>query len=184
MVARQHKHGHRPPGVIFGSYSCEMKPRSQLSLLFPPLYLYYCNAHREKKSSKISIATVYWPHLLPFTPITLDDTSVSVVVPPLVIPLSFSSFDIQLAHFSSAWSSVLWATPILEVVGESQPVWFGMLIATRSLQLCWIGGCWTQGSSAISSGLNRRLHSGCSLKPKLKWKWQAFWGWTCQVSFI
>lgn len=99
-------------------------------------------------------------------------------------PWSFSSFDIQLAHFSSAWSSVLWATPILEVVGESQPVWFGMLIATHSLQLCWRGVAGLKGTPAISSGLNRRLHSGCSLKPKLKWKWQAFWGWTCQVSFI
>lgn len=70
------------------------------------------------------------------------------VVPPLVIPLILSSFTIQPAPFSSAWSSVLWATPILEVGSESQPVWFGMLIATHSLQLSLKrGGCWTQGSS-------------------------------------
>lgn len=83
LIGRSHAfHSHQPPGVLFGSYSCEMKPRSPLSLLFPPLYLYCCNAHREKKSSKISIAAVYWPHLLPFTPITLAGTSVGVI-PPL-----------------------------------------------------------------------------------------------------
>lgn len=82
-VTRQHEHDHQPPGVIFGSYSCEMNPRSQLSLLFTHFHLYYCDAHRKKKATKISIARVYWPHLLPFTPTTLVDTSVSVIVPPL-----------------------------------------------------------------------------------------------------
>lgn len=42
-------HSHQPPDGVFGSCSYEMKPRSQLSLLFLPLYLYYCNACRKKK---------------------------------------------------------------------------------------------------------------------------------------
>lgn len=149
LIGRSHAfHSHQPPGVLFGSYSCEMKPRSPLSLLFPPLYLYCCNAHREKKKqqnfhcrSVLASSTSIYPHNSGWHLCGCHPSSV------WLYPWSFPSFDIQLAHFSSAWS-VLWATPILEVVDESQPVWFGMLIATHSLQLCWIGGCWTQGSSS------------------------------------
>lgn len=149
VVTRQPKHDHQPPGVIFGSYSCEMKPRSQLSLLFPPLYLYYCNTHRKKKpqnfhcQSVLASSTSFYPHN--------PGQHLSECHYPSVwlYPWSFPPFDIQLAHFSSAWSSVLWATPILEVGSESQPVWFGILIATHSLQLCLKrGDCWTQGSSS------------------------------------
>lgn len=182
------RHGHQPPGVIFGSYSYEMKPRSQLSLLFPPLYLYYCSAHRGKKKGRISIATIYWPHLLPPISITLVSTSECHHSSSLwLYPWSFPPFGIQLALFSSAWSSVLLATLILEVVSESQPVWFGMLVATLSLSSLWrerVAG--TRGSPSHLFWLNgKRLHSsGYSVKPKLKWKWQAIWGLRCQVSFI
>lgn len=94
-------------------------------------------------------------------------------------PWSFPPFDIQPAHFSSAWCSVLLATPILEFVSESQPVWFGVLVATHTLQLPLKGeGCWTQGSPSHLFWLKRkRLHCGYSPKPKPEWKWQAIWGW-------
>lgn len=46
-------HSHQPPTVIFGSFSCEMKPRSQLPLVFPTLYLYYSNAYRKNPKTKL-----------------------------------------------------------------------------------------------------------------------------------
>lgn len=150
------RHSQQPPGVIFGSCAYEMKPRSQLSLLFPPFYLYYCNTCRKqtkKKASWISIAAMYWSHLLPLTLITLVGTCGCHRPSSLwLYPWFFPPVGIQLAHVSSAWSSVLLATPILEVVSESQPVWFGMLIATLSLQLPLKRVIGLRGAPAISSG--------------------------------
>lgn len=130
---------------------------------------------------------MYWPHLLPLTLITLVSTCGCHHPSSLwLYPWSFPPVGIQLAHVSSAWSSVLLATPILEVVSESQPVWFGMLIATLSLQLPLKRESHrTQGSPSHLFWLNgKRLHSGYSLKPKPKWRWQAIWGLRCQLSFI
>lgn len=85
-------HGHQPPGVIFGSYSYEMKPRSQLALPFPPLYLYYCNACRKKKKQNFHCHNVLASSTSTYSHNPSRHLWLSSSLLSLVIPLVLSSF--------------------------------------------------------------------------------------------
>lgn len=86
------RHGHQPPGVIFGSYSYEVKPRSPLSLLFPPLYLYYCkifHCHNVLASSTSTFSHNPGQHLW------VSSSLLSLIIPPVLASFWHSASSFQ-----------------------------------------------------------------------------------------
>lgn len=94
-------------GVIFGSYSNKIKPWPQISvgvsLVFPPLYLYYCSTPRKKKAEGIVLI-----YCIPLR----------VSIPPLYIYMAVSflllavSWRLSAVPGLSCWTRWFWRMPL------------------------------------------------------------------------